>query len=155
MSVLDVDFITIQSFLEHRITVLFPILFCLINPSTLLRMLSKNQDLDFQCSITFLIPKRKELFVLFLFLFNGTHESPISLRSNSFSFYGIFKLLTLARKSYVGFRCWFYNYSIVSRASNKGKRTTVLFPYIFIYFQYFFAWSTLRHCSGCFQKIKT
>ena len=84
---------------------LIPILFCLINPSTPLRMLSKNQDLDFQRSITFLIPKTKELFVLFLFLFKGTHESSISLSSNSFSFYGIFKLLTLACKSYVGFRC--------------------------------------------------
>ena len=84
---------------------LLSILFCLINPSTSLRMLSKNQDLDFQRSITFLIPKTKELFVLFLFLFKGTHESSISLRSNSFSFYGIFKLLTLACKSYVSFRC--------------------------------------------------
>ncbi|EAR12282.1 hypothetical protein PI23P_06650 [Polaribacter irgensii 23-P] len=45
-------------------------------------MLSKNQDLDFQRLIAFLIPKRKELF---LFLFKGTHESPILLRSNSFS----------------------------------------------------------------------
>ena len=78
---------------------LIPILFCLI------KKYSKNQDLDFQRSITFLIPKTKELFVLFLFLFKGTHESSISLSSNSFSFYGIFKLLTLACKSYVGFRC--------------------------------------------------
>ena len=84
---------------------LLPILFCLINPSTLLRMLSKNQDLDFQRSITFLTPKRKVLLVLFKLLFKGTHESSISLGSNSFSFYGIFKLLTLACKSYVCFKC--------------------------------------------------
>jgi hypothetical protein len=94
-------------------------------------MLSKNQDLDFQRSITFLIPKRKELFVLFLFPFKGTHESSISLRSNSFSFYGIFKLLTLACKSYVGFRCCFYKLFLVYRASTNGKRTTVTGAYIF------------------------
>ncbi len=68
----------------------------------------KSQALDFRRSNWFLNPKRNELFISFLFDF-CIHESSISLRSNSISFYGFFKHLTLASKSYGGFFNCDYN----------------------------------------------
>jgi hypothetical protein len=55
-------------------------------------------------------------------------------------------------------------YSELTFGMYQNRRWEIIFSifikvgtlfYIFIYFQYFFAWSTLRLRSGCFQKIKT